>query len=284
MIKGTTKNLGVIGWPITHSLSPVLQNAAIDRLGFDYAYIALPVAPLDLKAAVQGLRALHFAGWNVTIPHKETIMSLLDEIDENAKRIGAVNTVVNRDGCLYGYNTDAEGFLDALRIRHYKLAGTNSVMLGAGGAARAILWALLKEQSSVSIGVRSPQKAQVLADRFQDYGRIRIFHWETSEFRAKMRKADLLVNTTPLGMRPHDEVMPPVDWSVLNPSAIVYDIIYIPAETRLLREAHEHGHQTINGERMLAAQGAAAFRLWMGAAPDLPYMEEQIRAALSESY
>ena len=281
MVRGTTKNLGVMGWPIEHSLSPVLQNAAIERAGLDYAYIALPVAPADLPAAVAGLRALRFVGWNVTIPHKEAIMPLLDTIDEGAERIGAVNTVVNQNGRLCGYNTDAEGFLGALRDRDYKLSGTQCVMLGAGGAARAVLWALLKENASVTIGVRSPERAHSLVERFQDYGKVRVLHWETDEFQAALGCADLLVHTTPLGMAPNVDAMPPVSWTALKPSALVYDIIYTPAETRLLREAREHGHQTINGAPMLVGQGAAAFALWTGTAPDRAYMEKQLRAALA---
>lgn len=281
MIRGTTKNLGVMGWPIAHSLSPVLQNAAIERAGMDYAYIALPVAPETLPAAVEGLRALRFSGWNVTIPHKEAIMLLLDEIDEGAQKIGAVNTVVNREGRLCGYNTDAEGFLGALRGR-FDLCGKEVVMLGAGGAARAVLWALLKEKASVTIGVRAPQRVQALANRFSDYGTVRVLHWETDAFQASLGRAELLVNTTPLGMAPQTDAMPPIDWAALRSSALVYDIIYTPAETRFLREAREHGHATINGEHMLAGQGAAAFALWTGVEPDCAYMEEKLRAALCE--
>ena len=139
MIKGTTKNLGVMGWPIAHSLSPVLQNAAIAAADLDYTYMALPVKPEALAAAVNGLKALQFRGFNVTIPHKTAIMPLLDEIDEDARIIGAVNTVVNDDGKLTGYNTDVTGFIDAMLAREFNPKAKEVVLLGAGGAARAVV-------------------------------------------------------------------------------------------------------------------------------------------------
>ena len=144
-LTGTTQNLGVMGWPIRHSLSPVLQNAALERAGLDYVYVALPVPPEKLRTAVEGLRAMGFAGWNVTIPHKQAIMPLLDEIDEDACIIGAVNTVVRKDGRLLGYNTDVTGFLMPLQRRHVVLRGKKAALLGAGGAARAVIWGLLRE-------------------------------------------------------------------------------------------------------------------------------------------
>ena len=144
MIKGTTKNLGVMGWPIAHSLSPVLQNAAIEEAELDYVYISLPVPPEKLKEAVAGLRAMQFTGWNVTIPHKQAIMAELDAVDEDARIIGAVNTVVNRDGHLTGYNTDCIGFMQPLAQQGFSPKGREATILGAGGAARAVIWGLLR--------------------------------------------------------------------------------------------------------------------------------------------
>jgi shikimate dehydrogenase len=159
MLTGTTKNLGVMGWPIAHSLSPVLQNAAIAKAGLDYVYTSLPVRPEQLAAAVTGLKALQFRGWNVTIPHKSAIMPLLDAIDEDARIIGAVNTVVNDGGKLTGYNTDVIGFIQALLDRGFDPAGKEVVLLGAGGAARAVVWGLIKAGTKViHIGVRSPRR------------------------------------------------------------------------------------------------------------------------------
>ena len=281
MLTGTTKNLGVMGWPIAHSLSPVLQNAAIAKAGLDYVYTSLPVRPEQLAEAVTGLKALQFRGWNVTIPHKSAIMPLLDMIDEDARIIGAVNTVVNEDGKLTGYNTDVTGFTQALLDQGFNPAGKEVVLLGAGGAARAVVWGLIKAGTKViHIGVRSPQKVQPLVDEFQSYGALDVCHWESEPFQQLLGKADLLVNTTPLGMTPHLDSMAPVDWSKVKASAFAYDIIYTPAETRFLREARQHGHETLNGEAMLAGQGAAAFRKWTGVQPDLALMKQELRKAV----
>ncbi|BAL82688.1 putative shikimate dehydrogenase [Selenomonas ruminantium subsp. lactilytica TAM6421] len=281
MITGKTQNLGVIGWPIAHSLSPVLQNAAIEKAGIDYNYTALPVAPEKLAEAVTGLKALHYRGWNVTIPHKTAIMPLLDEIDEDARIIGAVNTVVNDNGKLKGFNTDCLGFMGALTKRQAAIKGKKVVLLGAGGAARAVIWGLIKaEAQEVVLGVRNPAKAESLAAEFSRYGKVTVCHWESEEFTQVLADCALLVNTTPLGMTPKVDACPPVDWSKVNPSAVVYDIIYTPAETLFLRQAREHGHVIINGEEMLAGQGAAALQLWTGCEPDLSCMQMALRKAL----
>lgn len=282
MIKGTTKNLGVMGWPIAHSLSPVLQNAAIEEAGLDYVYISLPVPPEKLKEAVAGLRAMQFTGWNVTIPHKQAIMAELDAIDEDARIIGAVNTVVNRDGHLTGYNTDCIGFMQPLAQQGFLPKGKEATILGAGGAARAVIWGLLRAKvKRITLGVRNPAKAARLAQEFAAYGEIQVLHWEDGAFADHLAVTDLLVNTTPLGMYPHVEGMPPVDWTKLKKDALVYDIIYTPERTRFLCEAQEHGHAIINGEGMLAGQGAAAFTLWTGVAPDIALMKRALREELA---
>ena len=281
MIKGTTKNLGVMGWPIAHSLSPVLQNAAIEEAGLDYVYISLPVPPEKLKEAVAGLRAMQFTGWNVTIPHKQAIMAELDAVDEDARIIGAVNTVVNRDGHLTGYNTDFIGFMQPLAQQGFLPKGKEATILGAGGAARAVIWGLLRAKvKRITLGVRNPAKAARLAEEFAAYGEIQVLHWEDSAFAEHLAVTDLLVNTTPLGMYPHVEGMPPVDWTKLKKDALVYDIIYTPERTRFLSEAQAHGHANINGEGMLAGQGAAAFTLWTGVAPDLALMKRALHEEL----
>ena len=282
MITGKTVNLGVIGWPIAHSLSPVMQNAAIVAAGIDYNYTAMPVAPEKLGAAVNGLRALNYRGFNVTIPHKGTVMPLLDEIDKAAQVIGAVNTVVNENGRLVGYNTDCLGFMGALLSRGIALQDKIAVLLGAGGAARAVIWGLLQAGvREVVLGVRNPKKAQALAADFTSYGTVTACHWEQADFAVKLGECALLVNTTPLGMTPNVDACPPVDWSKVNQAAFVYDIIYTPAETRFLREARSHGHEAVNGEEMLAGQGAEALRLWTGIEPDISKMQEALRAALA---
>lgn len=287
MLTGKTGNLGVMGWPIAHSLSPAMQNAALAKAGIDYVYTALPVEPVHLAAAVAGLRALRFRGWNVTIPHKQAMIDLLDEIDEDAQIIGAVNTVVQENGRLMGFNTDVAGFLAGLAGAGFSLAQKRVVLLGAGGAARAVLWGLIKSGASrVTIGVRHPEKAEMLRQAFAPKAstlgtELAVYHWEEERFHAELAQAALLVNTTPLGMAPRTEAAPPIDWEQVQRSAFVYDIIYTPRQTRFLREAAEHGHPTLNGEDMLVGQGAEAFRLWFGQEPDRALMKETLRAQLT---
>lgn len=278
MFTGKTKNLGLIGWPVAHSLSPCMQNTAIEEAGLDYAYVALPVAPEGLKSALEGLKALGFSGVNVTIPHKVTVMPLLDEVDENARMIGAVNTIVFEAGRAKGYNTDAAGFTRGLKDNGFDAAGKKSVLLGAGGAARAVIWGLIREGiADLVIGARNPEKAEALAKIFASYIKIRVYDWNGQLFAQELKAADLLVNATPLGMSPHLESAPPVAWTKLQKQALVYDLIYNPVQTRFLKSAAEYGHQTVNGEKMLVGQGAASFKLWTKIEPDAAAMLNALR-------
>ena len=283
MITGKTKLLGVIGAPVGHSLSPIIQNAALRAAGLDYVYAALPVRAGALSSAVCGLRDAGAAGFNVTIPFKTEIIPLMDELSEDARRIHAVNTVViGADGKLVGHNTDVTGFLAGFEERGVSLAGKRAVLIGAGGAARAALWGLLRSGvSSVVIGVRNAAKGMALAADFAVDGDVTAAAFTDSAFTAALNTADMIVQTTPLGMTPRTEEMPPVDLAALHPSAMVYDLIYTPAETRFLRAAAAHGHATINGETMLAAQGAEAFALWTGVRPDVALMKRVLREELA---
>lgn len=284
MFTGKTINLGVIGAPIAHSLSPAMQNAGIRAAGLDYAYIAMPVPKENLGRAVEGLKALGFQGFNVTIPHKQAVMAYLDEIHEDARIIGAVNTVKNENGRLTGYNTDVTGFIGGMKERGFSPAGKDTVLLGAGGAARAVIWGLAKEKvHSLTIGVRNAAKAKPLADYFRQYLDITALDWHSPEFAAKLAQARLLINSTPLGMTPRTDAMPPVNWQQVSPEAFVYDIIYTPAETIFLKTAREHGCQTLNGEAMLVGQGAEAFRLWTGRTLPREPMASALRAALCQN-
>lgn len=281
---GKTKNLGVIGYPIKHSLSPVIQNTAIQEAGIDYAYIAMPIAPEDLEKAVIGLKALNFTGFNVTIPHKVNIMQYLDEIDEMAKLIGAVNTVHIKDGKLYGYNTDAIGFINPLLKENVEIKDKTTVILGAGGACRAVVCGLIKQGiKNIILAVRNPVKAQLLANDFKDLVDIKVCDWHSEEFKQYLAQGDLLVNTTPLGMEGNIDSKPPVDWESVKKSAFVYDIVYIPAETKFLQEAKEYGHKILNGERMLAEQGAAALHLWTDKDINVDIMVETLHDYLNKN-
>lgn len=278
---GAANNLGVIGWPIAHSLSPAMQAAAIRAAGLRCAYIAMPVRREELAQAVAGLRALGFRGFNVTIPHKAAVIECLDGIDEDARRIGAVNTVVNEDGKLLGRNTDVAGFLRGFSRRGVTARGKRAVVLGAGGAARAVVWGLIKEGvSRISVGVRDEAKARDALSGLAASAGLEVFFWGGDGFKAALNEADILVNTTPLGMTPDVEGTPPVDWGFVKPSAFVYDIIYTPGRTRFLRDAEEHGHPVMNGTAMLVGQGAEALSLWTGVRPDEGVMERALMDAL----
>lgn len=284
MFTGKTKNLGVIGWPVAHSLSPAMQNAALMAARLDYAYIALPVRPEDLKNAVIGLRALNFAGFNVTIPHKQTIMPLLDAIDADAEAIGAVNTVVRKGEQLVGFNTDADGFLSGLHAEHFAVTGKRVIIFGAGGAARAAVQGLLKEKAqSVILGARNEEKAKRTAHAFQKWGDVQGMAWDTKHFEEALCEAQLLINVTPLGMYPQIEKMPPVRWEQVRNDALAYDVVYTPHWTRFLQEAKSHGLRTIHGAQMLVGQGAKAFMLWTGVEANVQVMTKALKEALKVS-
>ena len=283
MITGKTKILGVIGAPIAHSLSPIIQNAALHEAGLDYVYTAFPVHRVALASAVCGLRDAGVVGLNVTIPFKTEIMPLLDALSEDAQRIRAVNTVViASDGTMTGHNTDVTGFMAGFAARGIGLAGKRTVLIGAGGAARAALWGLLRSGvSSVCIGVRNLAKGKALCTDFAEDGTLAVYCFDDPHFRDVLCTADIVVQTTPIGMSPQTDAMPPVDPAAISPSAAVYDLIYTPAETAFLRAAAAHGCTTINGETMLVMQGAEAFSLWTGVRPNTDLMQRALREELA---
>lgn len=282
MSSSDIKNFGILGYPVGHSLSPQMYTAAFKAAGFpNYNYILLPVQAGKLFFAVEGIKSLEFRGVNVTIPHKSTIMKYLDAIDADAMVIGAVNTVVNDGGMLTGYNTDVVGFLAALSEANFLPEDCHAVVLGAGGAARAILWGLCKRRAEyITIGARNPQKAQALANDFLSQGQVSGYDWLTDEFKELLQTADIVINTTPLGMFPHVDDMPPVDLKLLPEGALVYDIIYNPVETKFLRTARELGFPTLDGLSMLLLQGREAYRLYTGELPDLKVMRRAVEREL----
>ncbi|MCR5833255.1 MAG: shikimate dehydrogenase [Selenomonadaceae bacterium] len=276
------KNFGILGYPVVHSMSPKMQKAAFLAAGFEnYDYILLPVHSGKLYFAVEALKGLDFRGVNVTIPHKSSIMKYLDAIDSDALVIGAVNTVVNDGGMLTGYNTDVYGFLAALAEANFKPDKCRAVILGAGGAARAIMWGLCKRRADcITVGARNPQKAKNLTDDFLTYGHVESFDWQSEEFKEAMQSADILINTTPLGMYPKVDEMPPVDLKLLSEGALVYDIVYNPFETKLLKTAKDFGYRTLSGLTMLLQQGKESYRLFTGELPDLDVMRKTLEEGL----
>ena len=284
MVSSEIKNFGILGYPVGHSLSPHMYRAAFDAAGFySYNYIPLPVQTGKLYFAVEGLKGLDFRGANVTIPHKTMILNFLDGVDADAMVIGAVNTIVNDGGILTGYNTDVAGFLASLAEANFLPEDCHAVVLGAGGAARAILWGLCKKRAGfITIGARNLKKAQNLANDFLNYGQVEGMDWTTDEFKEMLQTADILINTTPLGMYPNVDDMPPVDLKLLPEGVLVYDIVYNPAETKLLRTAKELGFPTLNGVSMLLLQGRESYRLFTGTLPDMDVMAKTLNDILSE--
>jgi shikimate dehydrogenase len=275
-ISGTTTITGIFGHPVSHTLSPAMHNAAFDELGMNWRYLPFHVAPERLGEAVAGIRALGLRGVNVTVPHKEAVMRHLDRIDDEAGRIGAVNTIVNDDGVLTGHNTDGRGFVKSLEERGITVGGRRIAMLGAGGAARSVAFSLLASgAASIHIANRTVSRAASLAD---DLNRIRHAVTAASEI-GSLSGFDILVNTTSLGLHPEDAL--PVDTAMLNNEIAVCDLIYNPAETPLLAAARRLGAKTVNGLGMLLWQGAVAFRLWTGAEPPVDVMRRALEAGLA---
>jgi len=285
VVSGKTRVCGVIGDPIEHTMSPVMHNAAFSELGIDYVYLPFRVKKDDLGQAIAGARALNLAGLNVTIPHKVAVISFLDELDPIAERIGAVNTIVNDNGALRGYNTDATGFLQALLDKGIKPEGKKVVVLGAGGASRGISFILAESGANLVILNR-----QVEIEWAENLAReiSRAFKKETAALElndANLAEAlegtDILVNTTSVGMSPETNETP-VPLRLLNSTPVVFDIVYNPIQTRLLREAQAAGASTISGLDMLAWQGALAFEKWTGLKAPLELMKKEAMKALGK--
>lgn len=268
MINGHTKIYGILGRPVTHSLSPAMHNAAFRALGLNAVYVAFPVT--DLPEAVAGLRGLDIKGVSVTIPFKEEIIPLIDELDPRAARIGAVNTLVNRDGRLVGYNTDWLGALHALKSKT-SLTGEHVLLLGAGGASRAIAFSVLEEGGRVTLtDVDAPRAAALARDLQMD---------AISLDAVNRCPATILVNATPVGMAPKVDAIP-INADLLGRYHLVMDIVYQPLETRLLREAKARGAETLDGLQMLIHQATAQFELWTGRTAPLEVMSRAAYGAL----
>lgn len=263
-----TQLAGILGYPLTHSISPVFQQAAFDFYSLPVRYLAWPTPPAELEAKVHGLRDESRLGANVTVPHKEEVRAHLDEIDSWAKSIGAVNTIVREGGRLVGYNTDAYGFLRSLEEHGaFDPAGKRVVVLGAGGASRAACHALAGERiASLVIANRTVERAEALADEVRGaIAETDAVPLAGERARNACADADLIVNSTSIGMsRGGADGLSPIDASRISPGSLVYDMVYNPPDTPLMKEARKAGARTMNGLPMLIYQGAAAFERWTG--------------------
>jgi shikimate dehydrogenase len=283
VINGSTRVYGIIGDPVAHSLSPLMQNRAFEACGLQCCYVPFQVEAAGLPAAVAAVRALGLGGVNVTIPHKERVLECLDEVDRSAVLIGAVNTVVNRDGRLIGYNTDGAGFLASLQDAGFDPGGKRAVLLGAGGAARAVSLVMIQAGiSSLAIFDVIGSKAEKLAADLAPVAGCRIVVGELAggALRAALAEADLLVNASPVGMFPKHEDRPPVDPRQLTGGTLVYDLVYNPLRTKLLSESAARGCRVLSGAGMLVNQGALAFELWTGRRAPVETMRQVLEEAL----
>jgi len=269
--------VGLLGWPVEHSLSPAMHNAAFEALGLNWRYIPLPSPPGQIEAAVRGLTALGFQGVNVTVPYKQAVMPHVSAIVGAAEAIGAVNTIVVQDERLIGYNTDSDGFIAALHEAEFQPAGKRSLILGAGGAARAVVYALAQANCTVVICNRTVQRAAKLA---HDMERIKVqapVTWvpiPAGLANLNLDDFDLLVNATPVGMWPHVDDLPWPDDLPIPSHWTVFDLVYNPLETKLLRQAREAGARAFGGLGMLVRQGMLAFEMWTGERPPVKVMRD----------
>lgn len=278
-ISGKTRICALIGDPVEHTMSPVMHNTAFEKLGLDMAYLAFRVTRENLAFAVNGLRALDVRGFNVTIPHKVNVIPLLDGVDPLAEKIGAVNTVVNEGGRFIGSNTDAAGFLRALTEKGIEPKGKNIVIIGAGGASRAISYILAGQGTSLTIVNRLEEldwAENIAASIKRDLGsEAEVYELTDKNLKMVLPVAEVLVNATSLGMSPH-RGRSPVPARLLHPGLTVFDVVYNPLKTRLLQEAEAAGAQTISGLEMLVWQGALAFEKWTGQAAPFEVMRDEV--------
>lgn len=273
---------GVFGDPVRHSKSPIMLNRAFEASGLNAAYAAFHILPGTLKDAVAGIRALGFRGVNVTIPHKVEVMSYLDEIDEGAQAIGAVNTIVNDGGKLIGYNTDGIGYVRSLKEETgIRLEGKKVLMIGAGGAARGVGYALAREGAAhLFIANRTKAKADELAASMSAFASASSHG--TDELQRLAAEADLIVNNTSLGMHPDVDGTPiPAEW--IREDAVASDLVYNPLVTRFLREAKARGAIAHSGLGMFVYQGAYAFEYWTGLPAPVAAMREVVERSFNET-
>lgn len=279
IITGKTRACGVIGDPINHSLSPIIQNAAFGALDLNFVFLAYKVKTSGLEDAVNGARALNIRGLNVTMPHKTRIIDFLDRIDLSAQIIKSVNTVLNKENLLFGFNTDGVGALRALKENGVEPKGRKVLLLGAGGAARAIAYTLAKEADELVVLNRTVKSSHNLAKLLEKTvgKKVASGSLSISDIQRNLQDSDILINATSLGMKPKPQESP-VPIKLLRRDLSVMDIVYNPIETRLIKDAKSIGAVVIGGIEMLIYQGAASFEIWTGKSAPIQVMK---KAALS---
>jgi len=271
-INGKTKITGIFGSPIDHTLSPAMHNSAFDALQLDICYVPFRVTPDDLSGAVHAIRSLNMLGVNITVPHKEKVLPLLDRIDEEAAFIGAVNTITNRDGFLTGYNTDGRGFTRSLAEEDVSIENKNIILIGTGGAARSVSYYLSEKASKLSLfDIDTPKAVKLASDLNQIRNNIVLL--DTLD---TIDEPDIIINATPLGLKPDDPL--PIKPDYITSQMVVCDLVY--KKTRLLLEAEKRNARTVNGSGMLLWQGVLAFELWTGVKPPVDVMRDALMSRI----
>lgn len=278
--------MGIVGWPVTHSLSPVMHNAAFEYLGLDFCYLPFSVKGGNFDVAIKGIPALNVTGLNITIPYKESVLPYLSEITKEARLIGAVNTVKVEDEKLIGYNTDGMGFVSSLTERGYPVKDRSMLILGAGGAAKAVVYQSAAEGArEIIIANRTLDKASLLKRYIETQFpsiKLEAIGIEYLELKNVISRVDIVVNTTSLGLQKEDPS--PLPDGLLHKGLFICDLIYNPPETALIRDARDIGCQYMNGIGMLLHQGAASFKIWTELEPPLEVMRQAIETAIRSAY
>ena len=277
--------MGIFGYPIVHSLSPVLHNAAFAKLGLDFVYLSFPVKPEDLEDAVKAIKSLNMVGVNVTIPHKRKVLDYLDEVDHQARMMTSVNTILHQDGRLIGYNTDGEGFLESLRREgEFDPQGKRAFVIGAGGAACAISFALVKTGiKSIILTNRTREKVKILLERLKknvkDQCKFSLVDFSQRNSPGIMDKVDLFINATSVGMHAGDSVL--INPDIFPSNIFVYDVVY-NRKTELLKEAEERNLPFLGGVGMLVYQATLSFKIWTSQKAPIDEMRNILRAEFNE--
>ncbi len=272
-VRGTTRIVALLGHPVSHTKSPLMQNAAFRAAGLDCCYVAFDVLPASLADALKGLRALGLLGANVTIPHKEAVVALLDHVDREAAFIGAVNTIVNRNGCLCGYNTDGRGFMRSLDDAGITAQGKRILLLGAGGAARAVGYCLAQQAAQLVIANRTPERAERLVTDLMNIGTdVQGISMHDIQRDAFLDGMDIIVNATSVGLKPSDPS--PINTELIRERHAVCDLIY--QDTPLVLGARQAGARALTGQGMLLWQGVLAFELWTEQCAPVEFMRQAL--------
>lgn len=277
--------VGVFGDPVDDNPTGVMEEAAFKACGLNYRYLTMKVTENDLDVAMKSIRALHMKGINLTMPHKIRAIPYLDELSEAARIIGAVNTIVVKDGKLFGENTDGKGFVQAITNKGITLGGKQVVILGAGGAAKAIaVECALAGASHICIFNRTKEKAEKLADIIRENTKSSSNGYLWEKHQHIPLGTDILINATSIGFSPDITAKPDIDYSTVTDQMTVCDVIFHPAETEFLKSCYRQGSRIINGLGMLACQGALNFTIWTGEEPPLDVMEEKLRTELEKQH